>query len=145
MKRFRVGVLIGAAALASCASPQGGIAPANSNPGSISLPGSAWADSVMRTLSLRDKVAQMVWPSTWGDYAAENSTQWKNLSKLIREEKVGGFTMSVGSPTEIATKINAMQEMSGIPLIFGADFETGAGYRARGPYFLPNAMTSAAL
>ncbi|MBA2689066.1 MAG: glycoside hydrolase family 3 C-terminal domain-containing protein [Gemmatimonadaceae bacterium] len=138
MKRYSVGVLIGASILASCASPQGGRA--NLPAASLALTGSAWVDSVMRTLTLRDKVAQMVWPSTWGDYAATNSNQWKNLSKLVREEKVGGFTMSVGSPTEIATKINALQGMSGIPLIFGADFETGAGYRARGPYFLPNAI-----
>lgn len=139
MQRFRISFLIGAAALASCASPQGGIAPGVTSVPSAAT-GSAWVDSVMRTLTLRDKVAQMVWPSTWGDYAAVNSTQWKTLSKLVREEKVGGFTMSVGSPTEIATKINALQEMSGVPLIFGADLETGAGYRARGPYFLPNAI-----
>ncbi len=138
MKRYRVAALLGASILASCASPQGGVA--NSPSHAAALTGSAWVDSVMRTLTLRDKVAQMVWPSTWGDYAAANSNQWKNLSRLVREDKVGGFTMSVGSPTEIATKINALQEMSGIPLIFGADFETGAGYRARGPYFLPNAI-----
>lgn len=138
MKGYRVVALLSASVLASCASPQGGAVIPSS--GSVALTGSAWVDSVMRTLTLRDKVAQMVWPSTWGDYAATNSSQWKNLSKLVREEKVGGFTMSVGSPTEIATKINALQEMSGIPLIFGADFETGAGYRARGPYFLPNAI-----
>ncbi len=138
--RFRVSVVTGVVFLASCASPHGRIVQGNAPSTAGVLAGSAWVDSVMRTLSLRDKAAQMVWPSTWGDYAAVNSNQWKNLSKLVREEKVGGFTMSVGSPTEIATKVNALQEMSGIPLIFGADFETGAGYRARGPYFLPNAI-----
>ncbi|HEY0243021.1 MAG TPA: glycoside hydrolase family 3 N-terminal domain-containing protein, partial [Gemmatimonadaceae bacterium] len=37
-------------------------------------------------------------------------------------------------------KLNAMQEMSSIPLVFGADLEAGAGFRARGGYFLPNAI-----
>ena len=124
--------------LSSCASPQGGIA--NRNSPAATAAQSAWADSVLKTLSLRDKVAQMVWPSTWGDFAPVNSPQWKALQKLVVEEKVGGFTMSVGSPTEIATKINALQQMSQTPLLFGADLETGAGYRARGPYFLPNAI-----
>ena len=30
--------------------------------------------------------------------------------------------------------------MSRIPLLFGADLEAGAGFRARGGYFLPNAI-----
>src|SRR5437764_12059666 len=30
----------------------------------------AWADSVLATLSLRDKAAQMVWPWVLGDYTA---------------------------------------------------------------------------
>ncbi|MGH7694478.1 MAG: hypothetical protein ACRENH_05840, partial [Gemmatimonadaceae bacterium] len=38
---------------------------------------SAWADSVFRSLSLRDKVAQLVWPWILGDYVAESSTEWQ--------------------------------------------------------------------
>ena len=53
---------------------------------------------------------------------------------------MGGYTVSVGSPTEIAAKLNAMQRLSALPLLFGADYEFGAGYRARGGYFLPNAI-----
>ena len=139
MQRIRKSVLLGATFVWSCASPQGGIATSRATTGT-GTGASAWADSVLKTLTLRDKVAQMVWPSTWGDYAPVNSPQWKALQKLVVEEKVGGFTMSVGSPTEIAAKINALQQMSQIPLLFGADLETGAGYRARGPYFLPNAI-----
>lgn len=125
----------------ACASPQSGT-PASGTlaPASSAARDAAWVDSVMGSLTLREKAAQMVWPSTWGDYAPVNSNQWKTLSRYIREEKVGGFTMSVGSPTEIATKINAMQQLSATPLLFGADLETGAGFRARGPYFLPNAI-----
>ena len=139
MRRLRVTVLAGATAISACASPQGGTA-AKGSPIVPVGANSAWVDSVLKALTLREKVAQMVWPSTWGDYAPVNSPQWKTLSRLIVEEKVGGFTMSIGSPTEIATKINAMQAISQTPLLFGADLETGAGFRARGPYFLPNAI-----
>jgi beta-N-acetylhexosaminidase len=45
--------------------------------------------------------------------------------------------MSVGSPLEIAAKLNAMQRMSEVPLLVGADLEFGAGMRARGGYFMP--------
>jgi beta-N-acetylhexosaminidase len=66
------------------------------------------------------------------------SAGWTRVDQLIRREHVGGFIMSIGSPIETASKINAMQKLSGVPLIFGADYETGAGFRTRGGYFLPN-------
>lgn len=99
-----------------------------------------WVDSVLGSLSLREKAAQMVWPTVFGDYSSSDSPQWETLRRLIQEERVGGFTVSVGSPVEIAVKLDAMQRMSRVPLLFGADFEFGAGYRARGGWFLPNGI-----
>jgi beta-N-acetylhexosaminidase len=99
-----------------------------------------WVDSVLASLSLRQKAAQIVWPSIYGDYVSGDSPQWRKLAYYIQTEKVGGFTISVGSPTEMASKLNAMQSMSAIPLLFGADLEAGAGFRARGGYFVPNAI-----
>jgi beta-N-acetylhexosaminidase len=99
-----------------------------------------WVDSVMATMTLREKAAQIVWPSLYADYTPGDSPQWRRLTDYIKKEKVGGFTMSVGSPIEMAAKLNAMQAMSSIPLIIGADLEAGAGYRARGGYFIPNGI-----
>ena len=102
--------------------------------------GSAWADSVLTTMSLRQKVAQMVWPFMLGDYAATDAPSWSQLERLVTQEQVGGFIVSVGSPLDIATKINALQRASRVPLLFSADFETGVGFRVRGGYFVPNAI-----
>ena len=99
-----------------------------------------WADSVLSSLSLREKAAQMVWPTVLGDYTSDDSPQWQRLTDYVGREKVGGFTISVGSPTEVAAKLNALQSMSRIPMLFGADLEAGAGFRARGGYFIPNAI-----
>ncbi len=101
---------------------------------------SAWVDSVMAALPLRDRVAQLVWPWILGDYVPQGSTEWGRLTRLVREYHVGGFIVSVGSPLDIATKINALQSLSSVPLLISADLETGAGFRARGGYFLPNAI-----
>ena len=101
---------------------------------------SRWTDSVLASLSLREKAAQIVWPSVYGDFVSGDSPQWRRLTDYIQKEKVGGFTISVGSPTEVAAKLNALQSMSQIPLLFGADLEAGAGFRARGGYFVPNAI-----
>jgi len=101
---------------------------------------SRWTDSVLASMTLREKAAQIVWPSVLGDYASGDSPQWRRLTEYIQQEKVGGFTISVGSPTEVAAKLNALQSMSKVPLLFGADLEAGAGFRARGGYFVPNAI-----
>jgi len=97
-------------------------------------------DSVLASLSVRDKAAQLVWPQVFGDYTPTNSPGWLRVQRLIEQEHVGGFIMSVGSPIEMAEKLNAMQRLSTLPLLIGADLEFGAGYRARGGYFLPNAI-----
>jgi len=91
-------------------------------------------------MTVREKAAQIVWPSLYGDYTSGDSPQWRRLTQYIQQEKVGGFTISVGSPIEVAAKLNALQSMSKIPLLFGADLEAGAGFRARGGYFVPNAI-----
>jgi beta-N-acetylhexosaminidase len=99
-----------------------------------------WADSVLATLSLRDKAAQLVWPWVLGDYTAADDPTYRRVERLVREQHVGGIIISVGSPTEIASKLNALQQASPLPLLVGADLETGAAFRARGGYFLPNAI-----
>ncbi|HEV7838981.1 MAG TPA: glycoside hydrolase family 3 N-terminal domain-containing protein [Gemmatimonadaceae bacterium] len=101
---------------------------------------SRWTDSVLASLTLREKAAQIVWPWVLGDYVSGDSPQWRRLTQYIQQDKVGGFIISVGSPTEVAAKLNAFQSMSKLPLLFGADLEAGAGFRARGGYFVPNAI-----
>jgi len=100
----------------------------------------AWADSVLHTLSLRDKVAQLVWPWILGDFVPEQSAEWTRLSRLVTEQRVGGFIVSVGTPTDVAVKLNALQRLSTLPLLVSADLETGAGFRFRGVYYTPNAI-----
>jgi len=100
--------------------------------------GSDWADSVIATMSPRDKAAQLVWPQLFGDYTPTTSVGWTRVEQLITREHVGGFIMSIGSPIETAVKLNAMQRLSRLPLVIGADYETGVAFRQRGGYFLPN-------
>lgn len=130
-------LMMGVAGLVACAPAAKSTVSGRPAPAAIRM---SWADSVLASLTLREKAAQMVWPTVLGDYTAGNSPQWQRLADNIQREKVGGFTISVGSPTELAAKLNAMQAMSAVPLIFGADLEAGAGFRARGGYFIPNAI-----
>jgi beta-N-acetylhexosaminidase len=102
--------------------------------------GEAWADSLIGAMSVRDRVAQLVWPFILGDYVPEGSAEWGRIKRLVTEQHVGGFIVSVGGPLDIAAKINALQELSDLPLLMSADQETGVGFRARGGYFLPNVI-----
>ena len=99
-----------------------------------------WADSVLATMTLRDRAAQMVWPNIYADYVPADAASWRRITSYVRDQKVGGILMSIGSPIEMAVKLNALQRLSYLPLIVGADLETGAGMRARGGYFVPNAI-----
>src|SRR5688572_13490117 len=103
-------------------------------------PPRTWEDSILASLSLRDKAAQMVWPFTFGDYVADDAVAWRRLKANVEQDHVGGILISVGSPLEIAAKLNALQQASPVPLLVGADLESGAGFRARGGYFLPNGI-----
>ena len=133
----RIAALVGASLISACTS-----ATVNSAGGSTRLSStgstSSWVDSVMATLSARDKAAQLVWPQLFGDYTPASSAGWQRVAGLIQQEHVGGFIMSIGSPIETAEKLNAMQRMSALPLGIGADYETGVAMRQRGGYFLPN-------
>ena len=100
----------------------------------------AWADSVLKTLTLRQKAAQMVWIWTLGDYSATDAAAYTNIERLVREQELGGIIVSVGGPLDIAAKVNALQAVVKLPLLVGADLETGAAFRARGGWFLPNAI-----
>jgi len=99
-----------------------------------------WADCALGKMTPREKAAQMVWPQLFGNYVAADDPEWRRLSGFIERDKVGGVIISVGSPLEIAAKLNALQKMSDLPLLVSADLETGVGFRARGGYFLPNAI-----
>jgi beta-N-acetylhexosaminidase len=100
----------------------------------------AWADSVLATLSPRERAAQLVWPQLFGDYTPAGSANWQRVAALVDHERVGGFVMSIGSPIETAVKLNELQRRSRVPLLVGADYEAGAGFRTSGGYFLPNGI-----
>jgi beta-N-acetylhexosaminidase len=95
---------------------------------------------VLSTLSLRQKVAQMVWVWTLGDYTATDNPVYAAIERQVIDLELGGIIVSVGGPMDIATKLNALQRAARLPLLIGADLETGAAFRARGGWFLPNAI-----
>ena len=89
-------------------------------------------------MTLEEKAGQLLMPWMLGDFAPEGSEGFERIARAVREDGVGGVIVSVGSPSEVAAKINNLQALAKVPLLVGADLESGAGYRMRGAVFLPN-------
>jgi beta-N-acetylhexosaminidase len=96
-----------------------------------------WAEGLLAEMTLTEKVGQLIMPWVLGDFAPEGSASHDRVLEYIEEQGIGGVIMSVGSPTEVASKLNDFQDHSKVPLLVAADLETGAGFRMRGAIQMP--------
>jgi beta-N-acetylhexosaminidase len=114
-----------------------------------------WVDSTLASLTLRERVGQLVWRWVLGDYASTTDTSYARALEEVRVHGIGGITMSLGSPIETAAKINSLQRAARVPLIVASDLEPGLGrleggvfthymMEAGGATVFPNAMAIAA-
>ena len=97
----------------------------------------SWARRTLAELTLRQKVGQMMMPWMLGDFTSAGGDSQIRLHELVEAQEVGGFIVSVGSPTEVAVKLNDLQEHARVPLMIAADLESGAGFRLRGAIHVP--------
>lgn len=107
------------------------------DPPALPVEGTSWAERTLAGMTVREKAAQLMMPWILGDFAPEGSAGAERVQRMIREHRIGGVIVSAGSPTEVAVKLNRLQDLSGVPLLVGADLETGAGFRFRSPVTLP--------
>ncbi len=101
----------------------------------------SWADSVLHTLTVEEKAGQLLMPWILGDFAPQGSASWTRVQEMVENHKIGGVIVSVGSPTEVAVKLNALQAESKVPLLVAADLERGAGFRFKGAVYLPGPIS----
>ena len=86
-----------------------------------------WVDSTLATLTLRERVGQMVMVWVLGDYTSYGDSSYAEVRRWIERDHIGGVSMSLGTPIEVAAKINNMQRLSRVPLLTSADLEPGLG------------------
>ncbi len=97
-------------------------------------------DSILETLTVREKVGQLIMPWLLGNYIATEGDAFDNATEWIDEFAVGGIIISVGSPLAAAAKLNSLQQRSRLPLIVAADLEYGAAMRMVGATGFPMPM-----
>ncbi len=97
-------------------------------------------DSLLDSLSLEEKVGQVLMPWLSGSYAALDAEGFLQAAAWVDSFAVGGIAVSVGSPLDVAAKLNALQRRSHLPLLIAADLEWGAGMRLQGATAFPMVM-----
>ncbi|HEU4801176.1 MAG TPA: glycoside hydrolase family 3 N-terminal domain-containing protein [Gemmatimonadales bacterium] len=100
--------------------------------------------TLLDSLSLRDRVAQLIMPWVPGSYTADDTPEFKRELHWVDSLHVGGIIVSVGSPTDIAARLNALQRAAPLPLLIGSDFESGTAIRLDGGTRFPPNMGVAA-
>jgi beta-N-acetylhexosaminidase len=110
---------------------------------------SAFVRRWMKSLTLREKAAQLVFIPFHGAAPSTRSREYRQFLKLVRDARVGGMVLvnwSNGRLTEkaqpyaLAAFLNRMQKMARVPLLVAGDFERGASMRVDGTTVFPQAM-----
>ena len=97
-------------------------------------------DSLLAGLTVHQQVGQLVIPWLSGSYTALDDSLYQVAARWVDSLEIGGLIISVGSPLDIATKLNALQLRSRLPLLISADLEWGAGMRVVGATAFPQIM-----
>jgi beta-N-acetylhexosaminidase len=107
----------------------------------------------MRSMSLRDKVAQLIIMPIYGEPIHARSPTFRRYQHLVRDLHVGGVivtghvlngTIRNAEPYAMAAVLNRLQKMSKVPLLVAADFERGASMRVTSTTPWPYNMAFAA-
>jgi len=103
----------------------------------------------MKALTLREKVAQLIFIPFNGAAPNTRSREYRQFMKLVRETRVGGMVLvnwnsgrltQKAQPYALAAFLNRMQKLSRVPLLVAGDFERGASMRVDGTTVFPQAM-----
>ena len=101
-----------------------------------------WADSVFSTLSLDDRIAQLMMVAAYSDRDAKHE---QGIEDLIRQRNIGGIIFFKGGPARQAKLTNRFQAAAKTPLMIGMDLEWGLAMRLDSTIRFPRQMTLGAL
>lgn len=103
---------------------------------------SLWVDSVFQTLTLQEKVAQLIMIRVNPD---GNKKNFIEINKQIIDYKVGGIAFFKGSPTIQANWINYWQQSASVPILVAIDGEWGVSMRYDSTIVFPRQLTLGAI
>jgi beta-N-acetylhexosaminidase len=107
------------------------------------------AQALMKPMSLRDKVAQLVIVVADGDVYSTKSPDYEKYRHWVADLRVGGIIINNASqyglvrnaePHALALFLNQMQRLAKTPLLVASDFERAASMRVTGGTRFPHSM-----
>jgi beta-glucosidase-like glycosyl hydrolase/CubicO group peptidase (beta-lactamase class C family) len=93
-----------------------------------------WVDSIYGQMSFEEKIGQLFMVAA---YSNKDSIHFKEIDKLITENKIGGLIFFQGGPVRQANLTNRFQSKSKVPLFIGIDAEWGLSMRLDSTYKYP--------
>ncbi|MCA1628250.1 MAG: hypothetical protein LC742_09845, partial [Acidobacteria bacterium] len=88
-----------------------------------------WADQELKRMSLEQKLGQLISVGVNATFLNRDSEAFKELSRQVTENHIGGIILFRGPVYESAHLMNRMQGLARLPLLVSADLEAGAGMR----------------
>ncbi|HUX55718.1 MAG TPA: glycoside hydrolase family 3 N-terminal domain-containing protein [Bacteroidales bacterium] len=101
-----------------------------------------WVDSVMKTLTIDQQIAQCIWIAGYSNRDVEHEVE---ISDIIRKYEVGGIVFFQGTASKQAELTNYYQKISKVPLLISLDAEWGIGMRIENVDKFPYQMTLGAI
>ncbi|HEX6322303.1 MAG TPA: glycoside hydrolase family 3 protein [Vicinamibacterales bacterium] len=125
----------------------------------LDRPARRWVETAMRTLTLDQKIGQLITSSSQTLFVSSDSDTFDELARRVTTLGIGGMhifggsepapsvllnptygTVTLGQPLAAASLLNRLQALATIPLLNTADFEAGAGFRIAGATAFPRTM-----
>ncbi|MEN8120572.1 MAG: glycoside hydrolase family 3 N-terminal domain-containing protein [Bacteroidota bacterium] len=101
-----------------------------------------WVDSVFQSLSLEEKIAQLVMVAAYSNKGIKHK---KEIENLIEKYKVGGLIFFQGGPVRQVNLTNHYQSISDVPLLIAMDAEWGVDMRLDSVAKFPRQMLMGAV
>jgi beta-glucosidase-like glycosyl hydrolase len=105
---------------------------------------SLWVEETLKSLSLRERVGQMLMTATQTEFMNVNGERFDDLKKQLTDFALGGVIVRGGSPNEVAALTNELQRTSRVPLFVAADYERGLRMQMKNGTPFTNSMGVAA-
>jgi beta-N-acetylhexosaminidase len=118
-------------------------------PAAPSSPDQAIAARWLRTLTPRERAAQLIVIPFTGHPMNTRTREYRKFVHLVAQEHVGGLILinvangrlsARADPLEVASFVNRMQKLAKVPLVVSGDFERGASMRVDDTTVFPHAM-----
>ncbi len=145
MKKFMIGILLVFLLLPCWAREHY----SKAAPVELSGTGRRWAEQTLKTLSLEEKVGQMLSVRYFTDFQNFTSDGYIQFRDQMQKYHVGSVVLTIhvdgpvllkNPPLEVAAVANRMQRDSTLPLLIAADFERGLASRVSSVPAFPDAM-----